>query len=68
MRPLDPNESVVGLAGDWHGNRAKARDAVKTLAALGVRSLFHLGDLGISPEGPDASTYPRFKVLSGEPG
>lgn len=48
-RPLDETETVVGLAGDWHGNRLWAKHSLAQLADSGVTTLFHLGDLGIWP-------------------
>lgn len=43
----EPGRIVV--AGDWHGNTARAREAVRHVAASGARLLVHLGDLGIAP-------------------
>lgn len=39
----------IGVAGDWHGNRAWATACIRTLAAVGITELYHLGDLGIWP-------------------
>jgi hypothetical protein len=43
--------SRITVAGDWHGNTARAREAVRHVAASGVGLLLHLGDLGIAPGG-----------------
>lgn len=40
---------IVGLAGDWHGNRGWARARVQDVAERGVDTLLHVGDFGIWP-------------------
>lgn len=55
-QPLDETETVVGLAGDWEGNRIWARHALATFAEREVTSVFHLGDLGLLP-GPRARQF-----------
>lgn len=40
---------VVGLAGDWHGNLAWAREAIRSLAGAGIKRIYHLGDFGVWP-------------------
>lgn len=41
--------SMLGLAGDWHGDLRWAEVALPTLAAAGVREVHHLGDFGMWP-------------------
>lgn len=48
-RPLEDSAAVVGLAGDWEGNRAWARHALAVFAEHEVTRVFHLGDLGFLP-------------------
>jgi hypothetical protein len=48
-RLLDPSETRIGVAGDWHGDTRWARTYIAQLAEHEVRSLFHLGDFGIWP-------------------
>ena len=45
----DRGETVVALAGDWHGNYFWADRALRHLADLGVGTVYHLGDFGIWP-------------------
>jgi hypothetical protein len=40
---------MAGLAGDWHGNLAWAREAIRGLASFKVERIYHLGDFGIWP-------------------
>lgn len=41
--------TLVGLAGDWHGNRAWAAARILSLADRGVDTLLHVGDFGVWP-------------------
>lgn len=70
-RRPDETETVVGLAGDWEGNRAWARRSLAMFSDHGVTRVFHLGDLGFLPgphgrqflselEGRVAATASRF--------
>ena len=46
----------LGVAGDWHGNRAWALRCVAAFAAAGITEIYHLGDFGIWP-GPRGRDY-----------
>lgn len=48
--------TVVGFAGDWHGDTAWAVQQVRDLGDRGVRVLCHVGDFGIWP-GPTGRRY-----------
>jgi hypothetical protein len=48
--------TLIGLAGDWHGNRGWARLRLLDFAVAGVKTIFHLGDFGIFP-GNSARKY-----------
>lgn len=39
----------VVLAGDWHGDGTAARVVIDRAAELGIRTLVHVGDVGIGP-------------------
>ncbi|MDN5856267.1 MAG: metallophosphoesterase [Actinomycetia bacterium] len=41
--------TVLGLAGDWHGNYAWAAARVMSMGERGVRTVLHVGDFGIWP-------------------
>ena len=45
----DRGETIVALAGDWHGNYAWAERALRHLKDRGVGTIYHLGDFGIWP-------------------
>lgn len=45
----DRGDTTIALAGDWHGNYPWAERALRHLADLGVRTVYHLGDFGIWP-------------------
>lgn len=49
MEAIDRGDTAVGIAGDWHGNTGWALRAIAALGAVGVRTLYHLGDFGIWP-------------------
>lgn len=42
-------DTLVGFAGDWHGNSQWAAIAIPALRRAGVHTLFHVGDFGIWP-------------------
>ncbi|WP_158254171.1 metallophosphoesterase [Cryobacterium sp. Y50] len=42
-------DTLVGFAGDWHGNSSWAAMTIPALRRAGVRTLFHVGDFGIWP-------------------
>lgn len=46
---IDFNEDYVGVAGDWHGDKAWAKSALYTLADYGVTVVLHVGDFGFWP-------------------
>lgn len=43
------SETLVGVAGDWHGNDRWAISALEVFAAAGVSTILHLGDFGVWP-------------------
>ena len=55
-RRLDDTATVVGLAGDWEGNRTWARHSLAAFAAHRVTTVFHLGGLGFLP-GPHGRQF-----------
>jgi hypothetical protein len=42
----------LGVVGDWHGNRAWARIAIKTLAKSSIKTVVQLGDFGLMGDIP----------------
>ena len=46
---LSDSETLIGVAGDWHGNTRWAESAVRAFAELDVRTILHLGDFGVWP-------------------
>lgn len=48
--------AMIGVAGDWHGNRRWALRCVQTFADSGIGEIYHLGDFGIWP-GPSGRQY-----------
>lgn len=42
-------QTIVALAGDWHGNTRWAQEAIRNLAQFGIKRIYHLGDFGIWP-------------------
>lgn len=53
--PVSP--STVVLAGDWHGNRCRAEEALVETAKYGVNVLVHLGDFGFWTPGSGSRAY-----------
>lgn len=47
---------MLGIAGDWHGNRTWALRCVRAFADAGAAEIYHLGDFGIWP-GPRGREY-----------
>lgn len=45
----DRGDTRIALAGDWHSNYLWAEESLRYLAALGIRTVYHLGDFGIWP-------------------
>lgn len=43
------SETLVGLAGDWHGDTRWAVSVLDELARVGVRTVLQLGDFGVWP-------------------
>jgi hypothetical protein len=41
--------TLIGLAGDWHGNRAWAAGRIMSVGDRGIHTLLHVGDFGIWP-------------------
>jgi hypothetical protein len=52
MTPFDRGDTTVALAGDWHGNIGWAQKAIPFLRRTGVRTVYHVGDLGFWGEAP----------------
>lgn len=50
--------TVIGVAGDWHGNFPAAASRIMSLGARGVATLVHCGDFGIWP-GPSGKRFLR---------
>lgn len=48
--PFDRGDTVVAIAGDWHGSTSWAQTAIPFLGRLGVQTIYHLGDLGYMGE------------------
>ena len=44
-----PEFERIGIAGDWHGNKAWSRHAIETYAELGIKHVLHVGDFGFWP-------------------
>lgn len=40
---------IVGVAGDWHGNKGWSRLRLQNFADLGITRILHLGDFGFWP-------------------
>jgi Icc-related predicted phosphoesterase len=51
-------DSIVGIAGDWHGNTGWAKNAIAAFKKANIKHIFHLGDFGIWG-GQDGSVYIR---------
>lgn len=41
--------TVIGLAGDWHGNHAWAAARIMSMGERGIDTVLHVGDFGIWP-------------------
>jgi Icc-related predicted phosphoesterase len=41
--------NVIGVAGDWHGNKGWSRVALNTFADAGILHILHVGDFGFWP-------------------
>ena len=48
-RPLPLAAERVVVAGDWHGDATAARVVIDRAGDLGIRTILHVGDLGIGP-------------------
>jgi hypothetical protein len=48
--------TVLGVAGDWHGNLMWARARLADLGRQGITTLLHVGDFGVWP-GPSGKRY-----------
>lgn len=59
---------IIGVAGDWHGNKGWARLRIENFADLGVTKILHLGDFGIWPGNPGAKYLHRVNKLLGQHG
>ena len=42
-------KNLIGLAGDWHGNDRWAVSVLESFYAVGIRTVFQLGDFGFWP-------------------
>lgn len=51
-------DTVIGVAGDWHGQTGWAMRAIRGFHAAGIVNVFHLGDFGFWG-GQDGSVYIR---------
>lgn len=40
---------MIGIAGDWHGNKAWVRTAIERMGELGIKHVLHVGDFGFWP-------------------
>lgn len=47
---LHDDSTVVGFAGDWHGNSAGVAETLRRLAQVGVTRLHHVGDFALWPD------------------
>jgi predicted phosphodiesterase len=50
------NTTLVGFAGDWHGNTNWALKALDAFASRGVTTIYQVGDFGLWP-GPSGRDY-----------
>lgn len=41
--------TAIGIAGDWHGDKAWATRAIETFSIHGIKYVFHVGDFGFWP-------------------
>ncbi|HEX9087412.1 MAG TPA: metallophosphoesterase [Arthrobacter sp.] len=47
----------IGVCGDWHGSVGFSLDAVRAAAKNGVRTMVHVGDMGLDFPGPKRGRY-----------
>ena len=52
----DDGLTRVGFAGDWHGSAAWAGRAIPAMRRAGVRTIYHVGDLGLYENDPFLKT------------
>ena len=48
---LHDHSTVIGFAGDWHGNPAGVDEKTRQLSQAGVTRLMHVGDFALWPDG-----------------
>ena len=46
-RELDDDSTLIGFAGDWHGNSTGVGEKIRRLSQAGVTRLMHVGDFGL---------------------
>jgi hypothetical protein len=44
--PFDRSDSIVALAGDWHGSVGWVQQVIPWLRRQGIKTIYHVGDLG----------------------
>lgn len=49
IRMKSPDYERIGVAGDWHGNKAWSRHVIEKLAEEGIKHVLHVGDFGFWP-------------------
>jgi hypothetical protein len=47
---LHDNSTMIGFAGDWHGNSAGVAEKMRQLSQAGVTRLMHVGDFALWPD------------------
>ena len=47
---LHDHSTVIGFAGDWHGNPAGVDEKTRRLSQAGVTRLIHVGDFALWPD------------------
>ncbi|MDQ0259548.1 metallophosphoesterase [Sinomonas atrocyanea] len=53
------NPYTFAVAGDWHGDIQIARHTVRVLGRLGIKTLFHVGDLAVRWPGREKGKFDR---------
>lgn len=62
----DQGDTLVGLAGDWHGDLAWAVHALNLLASRGIRTVYHVGDFGLYRDDISKRFLRRLDEVAGE--